>query len=417
MTLDTHNTQLAAIGAVIGQPDLAAKLKAGWFTDPNLARLAAIIQREVEAGRTIDASVVVEAANRHGIEGAADLVARCYAECPSPSLFPQYSADLEDAMQRRRIVAIGQRAVEAAADPDTKPGEIVEQLERDLFATRTAASGDAGEWTMRDTLRGLIDQYQANQDGTRQPGIRTGLAQLDHRLCGLHPGQLCILAGRPAQGKTSFAMNIAEFNVKAGLPVLVFSLEMTAAEIVNRLVCGLCGIDSAGLHRGDKLNDQELTRLAQCQKGVARLPLHIVDRAGLTCGQIASLTRRYCRDQGIRLVIADHLGLIQPDSRKLSRYETITATTGALKRIAKDAGLPVLALCQLNRDNDREGREPRLSDLRDSGSIEQDGDQVLLLHHGQDQSSIIIAKNRHGGTGKIEVVFDRQRTRFTEAPL
>ena len=237
---------------------------------------------------------------------------------------------------------------------------------------------------------------------------------------GLHSSDLIILAARPSMGKTALAMNIAVNAALSGKKVLIFSLEMAAQQLVERAVSSMASVPLASIRSGD-LDPRQLELVEKRMAIFKRLPLKIDDSSGLSIGQVQSRAKAEAIEGGVDLIVVDYLQLMSARGEQ-SREREVSVISAGLKGLAKDLNIPVLALSQLNRGlESRTDRTPKLSDLRDSGSIEQDADLVLLLHRNQDggpgtplhgKAELIIAKHRNGPTGSLYLRFDGQFCRF-----
>jgi replicative DNA helicase len=277
-----------------------------------------------------------------------------------------------------------------------------------------------------------VERYRKRQGAIT--GLATGFTELDSLTAGLHPGQLVVAAGRPGSGKTAFALNIASHvAIDLAKPVLVYSLEMTNQELLFRLICAKGSVDSSRLRRG-QLDQGEMGRIVNAATHLQKAPLYINDNSRLDIQSLRSSVRRMVKEKGIELVVVDYLQLLTVEGFKDDRVREVTMISGALKAIAKEMKIPVLVASQLNRGvEQRQGAKgdskPRLSDLRESGSIEQDADVVMLLHrrilHQSDaqtdggepdnSADLIIAKQRSGPTGDLKLTFLGQYTRFENA--
>lgn len=229
------------------------------------------------------------------------------------------------------------------------------------------------------------------------------------------PGEMIVLAARPGCGKTSLAWQICKHNAFRGRNVLFVSLEMRSNELVARTAAGATTVPSSTIRSGNVSADQ-MSNIESALDELADYPLSIADPATATMEKIKALSRLEKSRRGLQLLVIDYLGLIRHENTKLRKFESMTEISADVKRLAKEIEVPILALCQLNRESD--GAEPKLSHLRDSGSIEQDADSVMFLHPEDDKKEnffLIVAKNRHGDTGKVEVQFDAQRTMFTDS--
>ena len=260
---------------------------------------------------------------------------------------------------------------------------------------------------------GAIMLEVIEQSKHRKPtaSVKSGLADLDRCIGGFRPGQLIVLAARPSIGKSAFASQIAVHAAKETHPTLFISLEMTSQETVSRALAMETSLDMRRILDGD-LASHEIHQAEQIANAYKAIPLLIEDRRGLNIDRLAMLIRSTAARKKLGLIIIDYIGLVAGD-RKKPRWESITEISNSLKTLAQTESIPVLALCQLNRDS--EGEVPKLSHLRDSGAIEQDADCVLLLHREKRnavETELFIAKNRNGPIGRIELEFDATRFEF-----
>jgi replicative DNA helicase len=276
-------------------------------------------------------------------------------------------------------------------------------------------------------LRSLLDDTLREievRGESEFPGLRTGFGDLDRMSHGLNPGNLIILAGRPGMGKTSLALNIAEHvAIRERKGVGVFSLEMSEHEIVMRILSSESGIPYGRLRQG-RLSDRDWTKLIDVRQRLSDAPIWLDESANPSLLEVASKTRRLRGEKKLDLLVIDYLQLMQSGVAFESRNLEIGAITRGLKQLAKELGIPVIALSQLSRQPERRGSDhrPQLADLRESGSIEQDADLVAFIYRdevynaddpeNQGAAELIVAKNRHGETGVIDLHFDGEITRF-----
>lgn len=255
-------------------------------------------------------------------------------------------------------------------------------------------------------------------------GLSSGFDSIDGILCGLRPGNLIVLAARPGHGKTSLAAAIALSVARAGDGVLSVSLEMAADELVERLLSLQSGVSHRRIRDGRIDDPVEGDQLTEASNELARMPLQVLDQPQVTLSDIATHTRLLNRQHGLKLLIVDYLQLLEPTDRKQVREQQVADQSRSLKMLAKSIGIPVLCLAQLNRGvENRDDKRPRLSDLRESGAIEQDADAVLFLYRpgandpNEDHAAgkLIIAKNRHGETGDIDLQWIGSRMEYREA--
>ena len=253
-------------------------------------------------------------------------------------------------------------------------------------------------------------------------GVPTGFIDLDNLLTGLHPGELVVVGARPSMGKTSFAMNIASHaSLKHGKSVAVFTLEMPREQIAMRMLCSDAQVDMQRVRKGT-LTDKDWSSLANSVQHMADAPMYIDDTAGITPSQLRSRCRRLKMDKGLDLVVVDYLGLMKADGRVESRQLEVSEISRQLKAIALDMKIPIVACAQLSRANkDRLDKRPVLSDLRDSGSIEQDADVVMFLHREEyynkdtedkNIGEVIISKQRSGPLGTVKLAWLSEYTTF-----
>ena len=253
-------------------------------------------------------------------------------------------------------------------------------------------------------------------------GVPTGFFDLDNLLTGLHGGELIIVGARPSMGKTSFAMNIAQFaSLNKGKTVAVFTLEMPREQIAMRMLCSDARVDMQRVRKG-KLTDEDWVKLSKSFEQMARAPMYIDDTAGITPTQLRSRCRRLMMDKGLDLIVVDYLGLMHGDGRSESRQLEVSEISRQLKAIALELKVPLVACAQLSRANkDRQDKRPVLSDLRDSGSIEQDADVVMFLHREEyynrdtedkNIAEVSISKQRSGPLGTVKLAWLSEYTTF-----
>tara|TARA_R110000824_G_scaffold33479_2_gene107242 strand:- start:7672 stop:9054 length:1383 start_codon:yes stop_codon:yes gene_type:complete len=313
---------------------------------------------------------------------------------------------------------------------ETSPDEIIATQSANFMTIEGRYELEEVTWreTMTESMK-RVDQIMDSDN--RLAGFSTGYKNIDGSVLGLKDRELTILAARPSQGKTSLAMNISQYvaegkNETEGRAVGIFSLEMGREELALRMKCAKAGIDNWQLMRG-LLSKDKIAWMAEAAKELSKLPIFIDDRAALDIDQIAIKARRWKKKHNIELIVVDYLQLVQcMNKSKQGRQMEVTAISAKLKQIAKELGIPVLALAQLSRKpEDRKDGRPMISDLRESGSIEQDADNVWLMHrpcnypgskHYNDTTLAIvdIAKQRNGPIGDVHLTFQKQLTRFDD---
>jgi replicative DNA helicase len=350
----------------------------------------------------------------------------------------QLIVDLAD---RRQLVLIGEDLASAAreANPEYRPKEIIEEIEGRLFEIAERAQKQLST-TISFSEAAQLAVKRADSPYT---GIRTHFRGLDNKILGLEPSDLIVLAGRPSMGKTALATNIA-FNVaKDGHAVHFFSLEMSAEQLAMRILAEKIEVPSSHLRAGrGSVNDNQMRRLVLKAQELDSLNLHIDQLGGASIAQVVARARRHKRKHKTALVVIDYLQLMQASRRRENRVQDITEITTGLKALAKELNVPVLALSQLSRATEsRENKRPQLSDLRESGSIEQDADVVMFVYREEyyverdkpadvndpaynkwlermavckNMAEVIIGKARHSEAGVVPMAFSGALTRFSD---
>ena len=324
----------------------------------------------------------------------------------------------------RRLIRIGSSIVQEAFAPVTEAKDLTNRAAQQMFDLSDAQTNNQ-VFSMFDVMMETTS-YIDNLMRGEHDGILTGFAGLDYFLDGFRPNELTILAARPGEGKTTLGMNIAEhIAIDQKKPVLVVSLEMAKRELAMRLVCSRAGVNSQRI-RKNILQPPDYQRLTNVINEISQAPLFFDDTPSRAISEIAAVARRLKRQENLQLLVIDYLTLITPDNPADPRQEQVAKMARRLKGLARELRLPVLCLAQLNRDMETgrsKSTEPRLSHLRESGAIEQDADVVLLIYRkatksqtpdvpDEEQTFINIAKNRSGATGRVELVFEKEYSRF-----
>ncbi|MBN2039056.1 MAG: replicative DNA helicase [Spirochaetes bacterium] len=334
-----------------------------------------------------------------------------------------YAGRIKELSLRRKIIHVCTEVIEKCYDKSKDTEELIDEVESDIFkVTERRITSDfmSIEAVMDDTMKNVRAVYETKLPVT---GIATGFNDLDYLLTGLHESELIILAARPAMGKTSLALNMANhIALKERAPVLFFSLEMPATQLGMRLLCIESMVDSQKVRTG-RFNSDELGKLTEVSGEFSRSPMYIDDTPNLTVMQLRTKARRMKQQIGgeLGVVIIDYLQLIT-GSRGLDRHLQVAEITRSLKQIARELTVPVIAISQLSRAvENRTNQRPQLSDLRESGSIEQDADVVLFIYR-EDKvdpdtekkgiAEVVIAKQRNGPIGSVDLLFWEQHTKF-----
>lgn len=440
--------------------DVQLKLRAEHFFSPLHGRIFEKIIKLIDRGM-----VATPVTLRPMFETDAEMVDKGYlAELTqnSAALIATNSLaqQIYDLALLRELVRVGREMVVSATDKseDIDPQAKVQEAEMALYkvAEQGEVAGSVKDFNQSATLAVQMAE-RALKSGGHLSGITTGLESLNAKLGGLHRSDLLILAGRPAMGKTALATNIAfsaaqrlmkdkDFGTapteSAGAGVAFFSLEMSADQLATRILAEQSNISSEALRMG-KISQQEFRELARAAADLENLPLYIDDTPGLTIAALRTRARRLKRQKGIGLIVVDYLQLLQGSSKSSAdnRVQEISEITRGLKTLAKELNVPVLALSQLSRAvEQREDKRPQLSDLRESGTIEQDSDIVLFVyreeyyhaskkpedgsekfqgwlekaHRIEGRAEVIVAKQRHGATGIVPMMFTKMTTKFSD---
>ncbi|MCK5564018.1 MAG: replicative DNA helicase [Planctomycetes bacterium] len=355
--------------------------------------------------------------------GGAEYLVTVAESVPSSASAEYYAEIVKDKSLLRQLVNVSNAIMNDAMDESGDVGEKLDEAEQKIFAvTEKKIAGVAVP--LKSLLVEAFDNIEARK-GHHVTGLPTSYYELDEQLCGLQKSEMIIVAGRPSMGKTSFAINIAEhIGADNNIPVAIFSLEMSKQQLVERVLCSRAKVDSQKVRKG-LLSTDELMKLKEASGELFDKPIFIDDTPGLTPLTIRAKCRRLKSQHDIQCILIDYLQLMSLGGRVESRQQEVSTMSRYLKALARELEVPVMVLSQLNRGAEgREGHRPKMSDLRESGSIEQDADVVMLLHRedyyhrGEEdytennQADIIIAKQRNGPTGVIKLYFDGKYTRF-----
>ncbi len=457
----------ALLGAILVNNDAFYRvsdfLKPEHFHEPLHRKIFAVGGDQIRLGKTCNPVTIktfLPADERVGEMTVSQYLARLAAEAVTVINAEDYGRAIYDLAIRRALIGIGEDMVNIAYDAPVEmgPGAQIEDAERRLFELAETGRYDGGFQPFTDAVRNAIDMANAafQRDG-HLSGVSTGMRALDARMGGLQSSDLIILAGRPGMGKTSLATNIA-FNIandyrgaqqadgsmKAvdGGVVGFFSLEMSSEQLATRIISEQTEIPSSKIRRGE-ITEADFEKLVACSNMMSRIPLFIDQTGGISIAQLAARARRLKRQRGLDVMVIDYVQLMTGSSRRASenRVQEITEITTGLKALAKELQVPIIALSQLSRAvESRDDKRPQLSDLRESGSIEQDADVVLFVYReeyylknkepkpgteeyfkweaemneARGKAEVIIAKQRHGPTGTVPLGFQAEFTRFSD---
>jgi replicative DNA helicase len=454
----------ALLGAVLfdnaAYERLSDQLQSRHFYEPFHQRLFAAMEEYIRKGQLAEPIVLMERFKHDpafqelgGLRYLADLVDRA----PPAANAPDYGRLVYDLALRRDLIRIGgEIALAAGSDQEHTAKDQIEVAEQSLYTLAETGQSSTGFVTFSDALQGAVNMAAEaySRDGGLA-GISTGLIDLDKMLGGLHPSDLVILAGRPSMGKTALATNIAFSVAKAyaydimpdgnkktssGGVVAFYSLEMSAEQLAMRLLADASGVPSDKLRKGE-IDASEFGRVRDAALEIQQAPIYIDATGGLSISKLAARARRLKRQVGLDLIVVDYLQLVTggEGTKTDNRVQEVSMITQGLKALAKELSVPVMALSQLSRQvENREDKRPQLSDLRESGSIEQDADMVMFVYREsyylgraepregtpehlawqddmdriQHLAEVIIGKQRHGPIGTVKLHFNADTTKF-----
>jgi len=370
-----------------------------------------------------------ELEKRNQIEaiGGVEYLAKVIESVPSSANVMYYAGIVKDKQLLRDTIAAATEILNDAYDEAGDTSEKLDEAERRIFAVTDKKM--TGAAVALDDLITRVYELIERREGSHVTGLATGYYELDDLTCGLQNSEMIIIAGRPSMGKTSLALNIVEhIGVVEKIPVAIFSLEMGRQQLAERFLCSHSAIDAQLVRKG-MLSTEHYQKLVESCGAISDAPIYIDDASTLTPLEVRAKARRLKSMQNIKCIIVDYLQLMHLGSSRVeSRQQEIAAISRYLKALAGELNIPVVVLSQLNRSPEgREGHRPRMSDLRESGSIEQDADVVMLLHRedyyrrGEDDyqpdstAELIIAKQRNGPTGTVKLTFRERCTRFENA--
>lgn len=408
------------IGQVVEQIDTES------FSLPEHRHIFEAVVKLYEANSKIDLVLLRDELvhqDRLKAAGGVDYLVRVAESVPTAANVEYYVRIVKEKAMLRQLVRVSEEILRQACDETGDVGEKLDIAEQQIFAvTEKKITGSAV--AIKHLLTETFENIESRK-GSHITGLSTGFTELNNLLCGLHNGEMVIVAGRPSMGKTSFALNIAEhLGADENVAVAVFSLEMSRQQLVERILCSRAKVDSQGVRKG-MISAEQHAELQRVGGELYEKPIFIDDTPGLTPLMLRAKCRRLKSQHNIQCVFLDYLQLMALGGQVESRQQEISAISRYFKALARELEVPVIVLSQLNRSPEgREDHRPRMSDLRESGSIEQDADVVLLLHRedyynkGKDDfeetnvAEVIVAKQRNGPTDTVKLYFDGRFTRF-----
>ncbi|MCC8147966.1 replicative DNA helicase [Akkermansia sp.] len=405
------------------------------FCDPVHQRIWAALETIAKTGGTVDALNVIAHLEAQdlldAVGGHAGVV-----EIATYGALARYKtgAALEmvtEATKKRALLSFASRIAECASDQFKSAEDALDEAERSMSSLRDQCGVKQTE-TIRGAVETIIEnlQWRMKNPGAIK-GISSGFRRVDLTLDGLQDGAMIVIAARPGVGKTAALVNILTNICIAGTPVGMFSLEMPQAQLLERILYGMAGINSDDIRRGKPMTTGQQQYFKAAVRKITDAPLHIDDESALTIDKIMARGRRMVREHGVKCIGVDYLQLVRSTSQQArgSREREVSEISAGLKAMAKELNIPVLVLAQLNRDVEkRQGKsqgKPLVSDLRDSGSIEQDADQIIMIHrpwmynpdkHAPTEAQWIVGKNRFGRLGRIQFRWTAELTKYEEEP-
>lgn len=361
--------------------------------------------------------------------GGRDYLLQLANSVPSTANVVNYAKIVKEQFYLRSLIRVAREITDQASSGEGDASAILDSAEQKIYDIRQGKDTNGPTKVSEIIVNGVYDRLGklTGEDKEKYKGIPTGFGTLDKCITGLNRSDFILIGARPAMGKTSFALNLASnVTMKARKKCVFFSLEMTKEQLAERLLASQAGVPSTKLRTGE-LDDDEWRRLGNAAGQFTDVELYLDDTSSITVPEIKSRVRRM---KDVDVIMIDYLGLVKPSTRKENRVQEVSEITRQLKMLAKDLNIPVICCAQLARSTEGRGKnhKPQLSDLRESGSIEQDADIVMFLYReeyykseldedkqdevDENHTELIVAKNRHGATATIEMTFDKEFTRF-----
>jgi len=403
-----HEAEQGAIGCIaLGayQDAIEAGVDANCWHNDNARAIWQACGRLDEQGQEINA---VNLGNE--CDGLGMYLFDALEKAPTAINLRYWLPDLLDTAKRRGVFLRYYETMRRIADEDVTTASLIESMEQDFFAATTS---HASKKNQKEAWRSLIELLEeAHPNGLKTIGLHTGMGPIDDIIRGFKPGSMNVVAGRPGGGKTAWALQVALNTAIAGEHVVVWSYEMPHAQLGTRLIANHSGEDMGHYLETGVGNLPSIIKAAQA---CASAPIHIEDRVDLNIAQLRSQARRFAKEMNTKLFVVDYLQLVPPAYRSKGRVREVGEISQHLKKAALETGVPFLVLAQMNRSIEERNGEPRLSDLRESGSIEQDSDTVSFLHMDENEPEFLqflVKKNRHGRTGKVGLNWTKYNGRF-----
>lgn len=429
---NSADTEKALIGAILLRPEMIYEImdlisEQTFYASKHKLIFRTMIEL-IAKGTSIDSISVSERLkekNEFDKSGGNTYLTEILDSVPSASNIKHYAEIILKKKLMRDLLEAADDISNLGYDESRELEDILDEAEKKIFSV-TNMNTSKNYLEMKNIIGEAFDRLEKlhKSDGALR-GVPTGFASLDNKLSGLQKSDLIILAARPSMGKTSLALNIARnAATKYKIPVQIFSLEMSADQLVDRMVSSESGVNSWNMRTGKGLKDSDFEKIGKAIATLGEAPIYINDEAGTSIIRMKSIARRVKSEKGLGLIIVDYLQLMSATNVKSDNMVAqVTEISRSLKALARELDVPVVALSQLSRAVESRGGKPRLSDLRDSGSIEQDADLVMFIHredkYNEDSdrpniAEILIEKHRNGPVGRVELYFDEAKTMFMD---
>lgn len=421
----------SVLGAMLQSPEAVMlaqeSLTPDDFYDPAHHEIFDAMVHLASLSRPVDLVTLDEELIRRGrLEGVGgiDYLVELSQFVPTTANVSAYIRIIDEKSTLRKLIDASQFIAQSSYAAEEETPDILAEAEKKIYDITMRKGGDMLQ-PIQSVLLGTYERIETlDRNRGKIEGVPTGFADLDRMLTGMHPGEFILIAARPSMGKTSIGMNIVEnAAIRNGARVAVFSLEMPAEQLVMRMLCSEACVDMQSVRRG-MLNPEDWEKLTDAMVPIARSHIYIDATSGISVPEVRSKARRLQMEHGLDLILIDYLSLMSATGRNNSRQEEVSSISRALKGLAQELKVPIIVLQQLSRANaGRSDHRPILSDIRDSGAIEQDADVVMFLHREayydpetekKNIAEVIIAKQRNGPLGTVELGWQAEYTKFVD---
>ncbi len=420
-----HNEEAeqSVLGAILISKEtiglISEKLRPKDFYDDNNGKIFEAMLNLHDSGKPIDILTLSKELKNLKAKIEASYLTELFNAVPTAANIEHYAKIILEDSTKRSLINLGSNIAEMGFMEDKEAEELLDKAEASVFAI-TQGHTTKGFIPIKASLAESFDRIdELHKSGAGLRGVKTGFTDLDNILSGMQASNLLILAARPGQGKTAFIVNMSQhIAVNEKKSVGIFSLEMSQEELVDRLLVGQADVDAWRLKTG-RLTESDFTKLSEAMGVLADAPIYIDDTPGISVSQIRTKARRLQLEHNVSIIIVDYLQLVDPGKHYENRVQEVSIVSQALKNLARELKIPVLALSQLSRAVEHRGeKKPQLADLRESGAIEQDADVVMFLYRPDAeiadvmQTKLSIAKHRNGPQGEVDLLFRGDRIRF-----